>query len=180
MRLAEIIQTMDELELFFADLITEVLDIDENKVLIQHKRYGQPTNKYEDTVCYICVTQEQDSNNKFKNRSKTYNSEKEEFTYLQQSSRVLKLNLIFYGPESLEYAAKLNEKMYFESVKYSLAKKYIYFIPESTFGPTKIQEVHNGQWFDRADIDFRFYNTIQTEETVKTFKEFDIRTEVDI
>ena len=177
--MAEIFQTFDELELFFADTISEVLPMDSNKVLIQHKRYGQPTNKYTDTICYVYVSQEQDEHVRFKNRSYKYNKEDETLTYTQQASRVLKLNLIFYGPESLSYASRLNEKMYFENTKYILAKEKLYLIPESIVGPTKLQEIHNGQWFDRADIDFRFYNTIQVEEIVGTFKEYDIRTEVD-
>lgn len=176
--MAQILQSIDELELFFADLIMAMTGLNEKAVLIQYQPQGQPSSKIGEDVAYVKVTPEPDERGLYKNRKKVYNSDSETYTFLQQSSRTLTLHVVFYGPHCYELCTTMNEKFYFNDYQVQMRQNYLSIVPDRTNGPIRLPEQHNGQWWQRCDIELRFYNTVAIEETVSTFKEFDIRTEV--
>lgn len=176
--MAEILQSIDSLELFFADLVTSLTGLQEDRVLIKYPEEGQPSSKISVDVAYVKVLPEPDERAIYKNRKKVYNEINEEFTITQQSTRTISMHVVFYGPNCHELATRLNEKFYFDNTKYLLLKNYLSLVPDRTNGPVRLPENHNGRWWQRCDIELQFYNTLQIEETVKTFKEIDVRTEV--
>lgn len=177
--MAQIFQTLDDLENYFADLFTALTGLPEDMVLIQYEPEGQPTVGKMVDALYVEVSPVQDDKVNFKNRHRAYNSETEGYTTTQQATRTLSVNLIFYGPKCSELAALVNEKIYFQEQKHSLDLNHLSLIPSMTDGPRRVHEEYSGQWWYRCDLTLYFYNTIQVEEEVGTFKEYDIRTEVD-
>ena len=73
--MAQILQSIDELELFFADLIMAMTGLNEKAVLIQYQPQGQPSSKIGEDVAYVKVTPEPDERGLYKNRKKVYNSD---------------------------------------------------------------------------------------------------------
>lgn len=176
--MAQILQTVAELETFFADLVSRETGLASDKVLIQYQPQGQPSSKIGDDVAYVKITPEPDERGLYKNRKRVYNSDSETFTFTQQATRTLTLHVVFYGPNCYELCTLFNEKLYFSNVQVQLRQTYLSLVPDRTNGPIRLPEQHNGQWWQRCDIELRFYNAVAIEETVATFKEFDIRTEV--
>lgn len=167
------------LELWFADLITELLGMDEKHVLLQYPVQGQPSSKINENYVYVRISPENDIRPMYKNRKKVYNESTGSFTFQQFSQRTLTLGLIFYGPASVENAILLNEMFYVPSTKLQFEQNDLALVPDRTDGPTRVPEHHNGQWWERADLEFRFYQSVKVETEVGTFEEIDTRLEVD-
>lgn len=176
--MSHILQTVETLETFFADLVSSQTGLAPEKVLIQYQPQGQPSSKLGDNVAYVKITPEADERGLYKNRDRVYNSDNETFTFFQQSTRTITLHVVFYGQQCSELCTLFNEKLYFNDVQVQLRQSYLSLVPDRTNGPIRLPENHNGQWWERCDIELRFYNTVLIEETVSTFKEIDIRTEV--
>lgn len=174
----QILQSAQELEDYFAELLTNLTGLPEDKVLLQHQPEGQPSSSKDQDVLYIEVTFVPDERENFKNRFKTYNTENEGYTFTQQAQRTLSVQFVFYGPNSSELATLVNEKVYFQDQKLSFQRNHLALVPDRTEGPLRMHENYNGQWYDRCDLTLYFYNTLQVEEEVGTFAEYDIRTEV--
>lgn len=174
--MANLNQTMEQLSLLFADFVSTLTGLDENKVLLMYDQRGKGSQNINTNVAYVNVTNEVDDNIKFKNRTKEFNQETNEYTFTQQASRTINLKVVFYGPNCQELAQLLNEKIYFESSRHFLAKNYLSLIPSSTDGPTYLPELYNAQWFKRCDINLKFYNTISVEEVIPAFENANITT----
>lgn len=176
----ENIQSIDDLELFFADLVESLTGIESDKVLIQNQRTGQPSFNYTENVAYVRVNPEPDMRAIYKNRKLVYNKDSNNFTSTQYTSRTLSLNIIFYGPACYELCTKFNEMVYFSSTAFLLKSNKLSLIPDRTNGPIRNNELHNGQWWRRCDLELRFYNEISIDETVDSIDKFDIRVEDDV
>lgn len=174
--MANLNQTMEQLSLLFADFVSTLTGLDENKVLLMYDQRGKGSQNINTNVAYVNVTNEVDDNLKFKNRTKEFNKETNEYVFTQQASRTINLKVVFYGPNCQELAQLLNEKIYFESSRHFLANNYLSLIPSSTDGPTYLPELYNAQWFKRCDINLKFYNTISVEEVIPAFEDANITT----
>ena len=174
----DLIYSLNDIEVFLADLLSELTGLDSKKVLIQHSEFGQVSSKINEDVCYVNVDSVNDYREIFKNREKEYNASTETFTFSQQGTRTLRASFIFYGPNASKLAFVFNERMYFSSTKLNLANNNLFLVPESSKGPVTLHEVINARWWKRCDLTLDFYNPIVVEEEVNSFKEFDIRTEV--
>lgn len=177
--MANQIKSLDEIAILFSDIVVSLTGLDNELVTVQYQRFGQPSTSYNINSAYVFAKQEQDNNNIFKNRIRIYNSADKTYTYRQQATRVISINTIFYGPDSRELSSLLNESIYFEGTKYTLYKNDLFLIPDRTYGPINLNEKHNGQWWQRSDIELRFYNPIIIEETVQTFESANINLEVE-
>lgn len=177
--MANNIRPIKDIELFFADLITEILQLDESHVLLQYPIQGQPSSKINENYVYVKITPEIDIRPMYKNRKRVYNEDTGTYTYSQYSQRTLTLGLIFYGPASVENATLLNEMLYISDTKLKLDQFGVFLVPDRTDGPTRVPEHHNGQWWERADMELRFYEQVSVETEVETIENIDIRMEVD-
>lgn len=175
----QILQSTKEIEKFFADLVSNICGIPTNKVLLQFSTLGQSSFSINTDWCAVKVMPTTDERNIWKDREKVYNSVDETFTYITKSMRTLELTLVFYGPSSTSNATLFNEMLYSEDLKFQMKQKYLALVPDRTIGPLRFPEQHNAQWYERCDLVVKLYNTVIVETKVSTFKEFDIRTEVD-
>ena len=86
--MAQILQTVKELEVFFCNLVAEALNIDKEKVSRMFLAFGQPAYASGETMVYVAVEKERDERDIFKNRSKHMN---------------LKVNLLFIHSSLAEH-----------------------------------------------------------------------------
>lgn len=168
-----------ELEKWFADLVCSITGLADDHVLIKYPRDGQIASLISQDFCYVQVMSELDERNIYKSRKKIYDEESGKYKVQQFSQRTLAIQSVFYGPNCTELATLLNDMLFHESIKFQLDQRGLYFVPDRTNGPTRLPEVHNGQWWERCDIEFRFYESVVTETEEETFADVDIRTEVD-
>ena len=171
-----VFQSLQSIELFFADLVQNYLQFPENNVLLMYSQRGQVSRDINVDVCYISVTPEIDERQSFKNRENVYDEQSETYTINQQSSRTLYVSFVFYGPNSSENCLKISEMMYLNSTKLQLDKQYLYLVPERTEGPTLNRELYNSRWYRRSDLKMYFYNTVVIQESANTFNSVNINT----
>lgn len=176
--MAEILQTLDQIEDFFANLITEILKVEPDTVQIAFPQEGRPSFTKDQDVIYLYVYPEADERDAYKHRTKVYNDQNETYTYTQHSQRTLILNIMAYGPNCYENCVKISNIMYFENNRITLLQNYLALVPDHTIGPTRLPEQHNGQWWKRCDLKLRFYNAINVEDTVSSFVDVNINVEV--
>ena len=172
--MANNIVSLDSLDFKFADFISEVTGLSQDKVRIAYQPKGQTFSKFDEDVCYVKFYNENDDKQTFKQRENKYNSEDETTTITQRTMRMLQLHLVFYGQNSGEYAALVNEILYTNKGKDFLYANNLALIPEKTSFPFKSYEENNGRWWKRDDVKLYFYNSISIEETVGTISDLDI------
>lgn len=177
--MAQILQSLSSLEEFFADLVQDLLGLPADRVLIQDNQEGQPAINMNEDAVYVKVLPDPDEREVYKTRTREFHETKHEYTYTQRSQRTLQLYMVFYGPNCNELSLLFNEKLYFNNVQILLKQKYLSIVPDRTRGPIHLNEVKNGQWYNRSDLTIGLYNTVQVEETVPTFETIIVNTEVD-
>lgn len=177
--MASQVTPIKDLELWFADLITNLLNLNEDHVLIQYATQGQPSSKITENYAYVRISPEVDTRQIYKNRRMVYDESSGTRNIVQFSQRTLTLGIIFYGPSCVDNATIFSEMLYLPEQKLALDQKGLSLVPDRTDGPLRVPEFHNGQWFERADLELRFYEQVQVSEDVQTFEDVDIRMEVD-
>ncbi len=70
-------------------------------------------------------------------------------------TRTLRLDCIFYGPNSWENAVTIRNKMFWQEHHDTLAASNLYMIPRFD-PPRRIPELWQGQWYDRSDLSVSF------------------------
>ena len=174
-----VFQSIKELKLFFADLITTMTGLQSNRVLIQFPERGSATQDINTNMIYIDIEDETDIRNIYKTREKVYSGQDNTYKIQQQSTRTLCLRLIGYGKDIYEFMRVISEKMYFDSIKLFLDQNYLYLIPDRSNGPTYTHELKNDRWYQRADLELRFYNPIVVEDKVGIFSGANINIKID-
>lgn len=174
-----VFQTIKEIKLFFANLIVKMTGLNDDQVLIQFPERGMGTQDIKTNMIYVDVDDETDIRTIYKNRDKIFTSEDNTYRIQQQSTRTLKLRLIFYGANAFELSRIVCEKMYFDSYKIDLDNNYLYLVPERTEGPTNIHELKNGRYYDRSDLQMIFYNPVVIEDKVGIFENANIELGID-
>ena len=163
----QILQSMLEFELFFADMISDYTGLNSDRVLVMYNEDGQVSFDINVDAAYVHVRPTNDIRLQFKNRVTEYNSNEDNFTISQQSMRTLELQIVFYGPNGEKYAQLFSEYMHTEEARIALKKEYLSLVAEMQNGPNHTHELSSGRWYQRTDLVLCFYNTIQIEETVE-------------
>lgn len=177
--MANVIQRTEDIEVFFADLITEITNIPDELTLLRYAKDGQGSHLIDTDCAYISISEETDTRANFKNRSYVKDIHGNIQNVVQQASRTLVLTCVFYGPNSYELATLFNESLYLFEIKEKLDKMYLHIVSERTDGPIKTRELFNRQWYERTDLILRFYNTIQIESKAANFDSANIQTVFD-
>lgn len=68
---------------------------------------------------------------------------------------------------------------YFPNFEYIINNNNLYLVPDRTVGPSRVPELYNGRWWQRSDLELRFYNSVVVETNVDRIVEADIRLEAD-
>lgn len=174
-----IFQSTDQINDALCPILQNITGLSNNQIIIQHATDGQPFQQIEQDVLYVETYIEQSIEEIFKNREDVYDSTSETINRTQQASRMLMVHLIVYGPNSDLYIARINEKIYFQSNKLALEGINLFLIPDRTEYQNKIFEKMGQRWWQRSDLKLRFYNTVQTEETINTIKDVVYQTQED-
>lgn len=174
------IKSMEELESFFADLVARITGLPDKMVLVSNTRYGRPAFGITDDIAFISISPETDERETHKNRSEEYNAATETYTVTHSAQRTFTLRVVFYGSEGYRNATLLAHKLFLEEYRHAIRAQHMALIPAWTTGPVRLPEAANGQWWERCDISFRFYDYVSVDETVNTFKRINITIEEDI
>lgn len=173
--MADNIIALNDLDILFADFIQAQLNLSDKQVLISYSRRGQRSSKIDEDVCYIKVFNEQDERNIYKQRKEAFDPETEQVTITQFAMRTLRLQVVFYGPNSDVLSTKLNELFYLNRAKEFLYNNNLAFIPDRTNIPIKSYEKINEQFWERADLKLYFYNSTSVEEVVDIIDKLDVQ-----
>lgn len=177
--MANVIDKLEDIELFLADIVCDMIGLEQENVLIQYVTEGQPSFDIEQDICFVKVAQEIDERDIYKTRKMVYNKNNDNFDYKQYSQRTLNAHFIFYGPNCYELCKLLNESFYFPNFEYIINNNNLYLVPDRTVGPNRVPELYNGRWWQRSDLELRFYNSVVVETNVDRIVEADIRLEAD-
>lgn len=175
----ELVYSSSSLNDFFANYITDVLEFDESKVIIQHEVNGNPFQKIDENRIYVENYFSNDENSTFKNRTQFYDEDKKVFVTSQQSTRVVEFNIIFYGPDSDTLLYRLKENLYFSESKIKFENNHMFLIPDSINVTSRLFEKYGNRWWQRSDLHVSFYVTFSVNETNNYYDRFDIRIKED-
>lgn len=161
---------------FFCSIVQAYTSIPKDHIMVQYNFDGAPTLKITDDGCFIRVENVEDVRDIYKHRSRAYNAETFRFSERIQTQRTIKFNAIFYGPNCDVNAHLVSETMFFPEVKYQLDRNKLYLVPDMQKGPYRMQEEHNGQWYERVDYEAFFYTPIVVFTDTGSINKFNIIT----
>lgn len=153
---------LSEIELAFADFIQEYLGMTQDKVLLMFRQEGQISSKINEDVVYLRLYQESDDVDIIKERFKTPNIiQLKDLIDNQISMRVLTLKIIIYGPNSETLSTKIKECFFMQPGDQFLYDNNLSLIPSSIIVRNRFFEKINERWWERSDIELKFYNSIR-------------------
>jgi len=134
--------------------------------------YGAPAWKVSEDVVFIHVTEEDEPINR--QREVVYTDSglytlDEEISY----TRVLSLNLIFYGPTSFHNAQLVRDSVFRETYRRVLSQNKIFLIPDIV-APRRAPEPFQSQWWERTDLDLSFNEKIKKTDEISIIEIADI------
>lgn len=179
--MAEVYQTISELEELFQRMIIDMLglalgspadyDAASYYVRIAWPAEGAPAWERTEDVCFIKVTEEDDPVNRQREERLTPQGGSPESLYLDKEisyTRVINLNLICYGPNSWENIQTIRDYIFEENpFRWALATDKIYPIPDMV-APRRMPEPFQNQYWERVDFDIRFNENIKKVVEVGT------------
>ncbi len=172
-------KTLEEIRLFVADIVCDILGLKQDKVLLQYRAEGQPMPKFGEDVVFVNVQPAPDERDIYKNRFTKYNAENDNFEYIQKSQRTLTVQLVFYGNHSSEYAKLLYESVYSPVHEYEFNNFGLCLVPDRTMGVQYVPELVNSRWWERADLQLMFYSPVCIKDTIERIKDVDIKIETE-
>lgn len=165
--------TLRELQTFFWHVLTDVIDDSEVQIRKAWPKIGSPNWNYNDNVMFIQV-HEEGGHDITQPIDSIVEDDGEDYLETRYSTRVVRLNLVAYGPKSYECLRKIRMLLY--GYNETLHKNKIYVIPEPDTLKS-VPELFQGQWWLRADIDIRFNTIIAISHQTKTYRYFLVNTE---
>ena len=117
---------------------------------------GSPAWKIDEDKCFIQVVQESEPYDKQRNVTYTnidgINSNQD-----TDYTRVIRVNWIFYGPNSSLYADNVKDALFFQKNHDVLAQYGIYLVPDIV-APSRVPEIFQHRWWERVDLHALFYD----------------------
>jgi hypothetical protein len=158
----DIYLTLQELKKLFFDLLTDMLDGSPvaSQVRWSWPTQGAPAFGINDDIVFLKIYDMEGALTKQKEEIYTLG-----YNMAVNYTRVLKLNCIFYGPNSWENVTDVSNKIYWQEYHDDLAQEKIYLIPG--FSPlNRVPELWQGQWYERADLNLTFNEQIKLNREV--------------
>jgi hypothetical protein len=131
------------------------------QVRIEYGTAGQPSQQVSDDVCYLrCMPNGTDPYSRIRERSNSAGDDDtsliENWTY----TNVWSAHFCFYGPNSYDRARAVRSAFYQDYFTDLLGQNQLF--PVSDFPePVRAPEVFDGQWWERADMEFVLYEFVQ-------------------
>lgn len=124
---------------------------------------GQPDWKRSEDVCFIRIVDDSsDQYGTLLDISHRYNSEEDSQTEVVDYTRVHTVFLVFYGPRSYDDAESVRIALFRETARRMLRTNGLYPV-SGVKRATRIPELFNGAWWDRADLKFTMYENVRRE-----------------
>lgn len=147
---------LSELENTFQPVIASMTGLDANsKVRVSWPTDGAPAWKITDDIAFIQVTEEDSPINRQRDVWLSYTSSPEVQNQETTYTRVIKLALMLYGPNSFAYAQTVRDLMFYETYREILALKKLYLIPDMP-SPRRFPELFENRWWERVDMSMLF------------------------
>lgn len=74
-------------------------------------------------------------------------------------TRVMQTGIILYGPNSFDLAQQIRDGIFYEGPRIALAQSNVYLVHDIV-SPRRLPEYFEGRWWERVDMDLRFYELI--------------------
>ena len=174
--MADVYNNMAQIENLVQDVTTQMLgyNIIDNpdKVRVAWPTGGAPAWKIQDDVVFVKVTPIPDNYTRQRHVSYSeYNSTLVNKTVKQ--TRVYSIKWICYGPNSCENIEKINSGVWLQQFRELMAQKNMYLVTEVDM-PVRFPELYNGQWWDRYDLEAKYYEGTERNVSVGKFDSINI------
>lgn len=160
--------SLADLKVLFVGLISGFLGVaaDSGTVRSSWQTYGAPGFAPTDDLCFLRVTYESNAINKM---VETYYTPDSATTVTANQSYIttVRVNCIFYGPKSFDWADLVRASFFLESTNDTLKANNLGLVTDVPL-PVHAPENFNAQWFDRSDFMIRFNQLVIRPETVPT------------
>ena len=178
--------TIAQLNVLFQAMILDILGYEKTgspadysnaayaAVRVAWPTYGAPAWKVSEDVTFIHVTEEDEPINR--QREFVYTESLLGETLLDEEvsyTRVIGLNLIFYGPTSFHNAQLVRDGVFRETYRRVLSQNKIFLIPDIV-APRRAPEPFQSQWWERTDLDLTFNEKIKKTDEISIIEIADI------
>jgi hypothetical protein len=166
----EIAMNQTQLEDFFKNQILTILGYNpattHDRVRISWPTRGQPAWNVTDNVAFLRITPEDDP--ALHQQDTIYSKESSvSVKTKKQYQRQFAVAVICYGPSAWEDAEVIWNGFLSEPVQETLTKNHFGYIDRT--GPVRAPELYNGQWWNRTDLQLRFYELLEQESVINAF-----------
>lgn len=176
--------TIAQLNILFQAMILDILGYEKTgspadysiaayaAVRVAWPTYGAPAWKITEDIAFIHVTEEDEPINRQREVAYTESglyTLDEEVSY----TRVIGLNIIFYGPTSFHNAQLVRDGVFREKYRRVLSQNKIFLIPDIV-APRRAPEPFQSQWWERTDLDLAFNEKIKKTDEISIIEIADI------
>jgi len=176
--MANIINTITELENIFQDITTQILGFDpdlptnQDKVRIAWAPEGMPTFKITDDLVFLRVVEIDSPINRLRNI--TYNPPATlTGKQVTEYTRVIEAHWTFYGPNGFERADLIRHSIFLDTYKYMFNSNNLYLITDVQ-APIRTPEEFMSQWWSRTDFIATFNEYVKREDDIEYLQTADI------
>lgn len=154
--LTDIFLSDSELGTLFQSTTWSVLELDpadlasSYAVRLAWPTMGAPSWKHTETVTFLRITEIDNPINK--QRDTRYAAYSDEYlNQLTETSRVLNVTWVTYGPDSGLWVQKIRERLFYQEFHDLLRAEQVFAVPDVR-APQRIPELFQGQWWERWDL----------------------------
>jgi hypothetical protein len=175
--MADIINELSELNILFQALLLDMLGWQKEgspekytkqafaAVRVSWPTEGAPAWDVTEDVLFIQVLEDDDPINRQRNTEFTDVGSPVELNQETTYTRVIKLGMIAYGPNSWKNIQTIRDKMFSQSGRETLALKQLCLIPDVT-APVRFPEQFQARWYERIDFELRFNEQVTRNVTI--------------
>lgn len=176
--------TLAQLNSFFFKLIAQILGLDptlptsQDKVRISWPTGGAPSWKITDNICFLQINNQENGISKQFDTKYTVQSGynlNENITY----TKVHRVDMVLYGPNSLENAEIIKNALYTSSTYRVLLQQNNMSVVQDVNTPIRSPELFQGQWWERANFFASFNELITTTSTIQAIQTINVTNETD-
>jgi len=133
---------------------------------------GAPAWKVTENITFIRTVEEDDPVNR---QREVVHTRVDDLTLNEETkyTRVISLNIIFYGPNSWENAQTVRDGIFNDHYRLPLAKDKLYPIPD-IISPNRVPEAFQNRWWERVDLEVRFNEAIVKNQNIGTIESVEV------
>lgn len=160
----DIFLTFTALKTLFQNLAVTMTGLAADMVRLSWPTGGAPAWGITDNICFLKVMEIDNPYNRQRDVSFSEidpNNANQAMSY----TRVIAVNLIFYGPNSFDNAQAVRDQIFYPANHDTLALNNIYLVPDVE-SPRYAPELFAGQWWERTDMTLYFNEQVTRNTTV--------------